>query len=252
MPLQILEKSENRLVALWQITESITFFEKQLPKEDLNYIDSKYSDKSLNKKLQAKQKEKKLERLAVRLLVKNLVKQMDFDYTFLAKTETGKPFLKQSITNINLKLSISHDFPFCAAIINKTNEVGIDIQSLTTKISKVFSRVMSQEEQSTAQNLKTQTLFWSSKEVLYKYADIEGLFFKEDLNVKAITTCQSSEANYELRPAKAAKLITNNNYKNDKIQLFGRIKNDLISNEWLPLSHHTFENEEKEFVVVWL
>ncbi|AFM03133.1 phosphopantetheinyl transferase [Bernardetia litoralis DSM 6794] len=227
MPLKILEKSENHLVALWQISENSQFFETQLPKEDLDYINSNYSDKSTNEKLQAKQKEKKLERLAVRLLVKNLAEQMRFDYTFLKKTKTGKPFLAKKEGNKNLKLSISHDFPFCAAIIDKTNEVGIDIQSLTPKISRVFHRVMSQEEQSIAQNLKQQTLFWSSKEALYKYADIEGLFFKEDLNVKSIT-------DYE------------------KTQLFGRVKNDLISYEWLPLFHHYFENEEKEFVVVWL
>jgi hypothetical protein len=88
-----------------------------------------------------------------------------------------------------------------------------------------------------AQTLKQQTLFWSSKEALYKYADIEGLFFKEDLNVKV-------NDNYGLR-------ITD--YENGKdIQLLGRIKNDLISDEWLPLFHHYFINQEKEFVVVWL
>jgi len=240
MALKILEKSQNRLVAFWQISETISFFENQLPKEDLIYIHSKYSDKSSNKKLQIKQEEKKLERLAVRLLVKNLIEQMNFDYTFLDKTKTGKPFLIESENNknTNLKLSISHDFPFCAAIIDQNNEVGIDIQSLTPKISRVFHRVMNQKEQEKTQTLKEQTLFWSSKEALYKYADIEGLFFKEDLNVKSIT-------DYGLR-------ITNNNYENDKIQLFGRIKNDLISDEWLPLSHHTFENDAKEFVIVWL
>ncbi|WP_338762708.1 4'-phosphopantetheinyl transferase superfamily protein [Bernardetia sp. ABR2-2B] len=242
MPLQILHKSESRLVALWQISENSQFFEDKLPKEDLEYINSKYSDKSSNKKLQAKQNEKKLERLAVRFLLKSLVEYMNFDYTFLAKTKTGKPFLKD---NENLKLSISHDFPFCAAIIAQNNEVGIDIQSLTPKIDRVFHRVMSLEEQSKAQTLKEQTRFWSSKEALYKYADIEGLFFKEDLNVNSITTCKSSEANYGLR-------ITNNNYENEKMQLFGRIKSNLISDKWLPLSHHSFKNEDKEFVVVWL
>ncbi len=236
MPLQILEKSQNRLVALWQISETISFFENQLPKEDLIYINSNYSDTSSNEKIKAKQEEKKLERLAVRVLVKNLVEQMGFDYTFLEKTKTGKPFLKEFTTNINLKLSISHDFPFCAAIIDQTIEVGIDIQSLTPKISRVFERVMSKKEQSTAQNLKIQTLFWSSKEALYKYADIEGLFFKEELNVKL-----------------------NNNYEStilenscNKIQLFGRIKSDFIPYKFLPLFHHYFGNEDKEFVVVWL
>lgn len=227
MALKILEKSQNRLVALWQISENSQFFETQLPKEDLDYINSKYSDKSSNEKLQTKQEEKKLERLAVRLLVKNLVEQMGFDYTFLEKTKTGKPFLALKNNNQNLKLSISHDFPFCAAIIDQNNEVGIDIQSLTPKISRVFHRVMSLEEQKKAQTLKEQTLFWSSKEALYKYADIEGLFFKEDLNVK---------------------LEENNN----EIRFFGRIKNDLISNQWLPLFYHNFGNEKKEFVVVWL
>jgi phosphopantetheinyl transferase len=237
MPLKILEKSENRLVALWQISENSHFFETQLPKEDLDYINSKYSDKSSNEKLQAKQKEKKLERLAVRLLVKTLAEQIGFDYTFLDKTKTGKPFLAKKEDDKKLKLSISHDFPFCAAIIDKTNEVGIDIQSLTPKISRVFHRVMSQDEQSTAQTLKQQTLFWSSKEALYKYADIEGLFFKEDLNVKI-------QSNYGLR-------ITD--YESSKdTQLFGRIKNDLISYEWLPLFHTYFMNQDKEFVVVWL
>ncbi len=238
MPLQLLHNSENRLVALWQISENISFFENQLPKEDLEYINSKYSDISKNKKLKAKQKEKKLERLAVRFLLKKLVQQMNLDYTFLEKTETGKPFLTTKKGNKNLNLSISHDFPFCAAIIDKNSEVGIDIQSLTPKISRVFHRVMSQEEQKKAQTLKQQTLFWSSKEALYKYADIEGLFFKEDLNVNSIT-------DYGLR-------ITNNNYENKKIKLFGRVQNDLISDKWLSLFHHYFINQEKEFVVVWL
>ena len=221
MSLIIVEKSQNRLVALWQITENSLFFENQLLKEDLDYVNSKYSATSFNKNLQEKQNEKKLERLAVRVLIKNLVEQMDFNYTFLEKTNTGKPFLHN---NKIIKVSISHDFPFCAAIIDTKNEVGIDIQSLTPKISRVFRRVMSQEEQEKVQTLEKQTLFWSSKEALYKYADIEGLFFKEDLNVK---------------------LKTNN-------RLFGRIKNDLISGEWLPLFNYNFKNEEKEFVVVWL
>ena len=221
MPFQILEKTDSRWVAIWQITETTSFFEKQLPKEDKEYVNSKYSVASSNEKLQKKQEEKKLERLAVRLLVKNLVEKLHLDYTFLDKTSTGKPFLSR---NKSLKLSISHDFPFCAAIIDLNNEVGIDIQSLTPKISRVFHRVMSESEQQNAKDLELQTLFWSAKEALYKYADEEGLFFKEDLNVK---------------------LDTENN-------LLGKIKHPLFSNKWLPLSHHTFEHQNRSFILVWL
>lgn len=221
MPLQILEKTPQHLVAIWQITETTSFFEDQLPKEDKEYVNSKYSVASSNEKLQQRQIEKKLERLAVRLLVKTLVKKLHLDYTFLDKTPTGKPFLSE---NTNLNLSISHDFPYCAAIIDIEKEVGIDIQSQVSKISRVFPRVMSEREQKNAQNLATQTLFWSAKEALYKYADIEGLFFKEDLNVKF----------------------------DSKNQLLGRIKSNILPTQWLPLSYHNFSNPNNDFVVVWL
>ncbi len=248
MPLQILEKSEHRLIALWQISENSLFFENNLPKEDLDYINSKYVVTSLSEKLRVKQNEKKLERLAVRVLVRTLVEQIGFDYTFLEKTETGKPFLSPSNTNLTIKISISHDFPFCAAIIDTSNEVGIDIQSLTPKISRVFHRVMSQSEQGKAQTLRQKTFLWSSKEALYKYADIEGLFFKEDLNVKLYNHYELKDQECQLRIKNYGDDLEDDN----KNQLFGRIKNNSISDKWLPLFHHTFENENKQFVVVWL
>ena len=106
-------------IAVWQITET----EEQLKEmsstptdemEEISFIKSE----SLRK-----------QRLAVRALLNELFDEK----VYLSHHDNGKPYLENLVTNI----SITHTEKYVAVILNDTEDVGIDIESLDRDFSAV-------------------------------------------------------------------------------------------------------------------
>ncbi len=166
MPLLKIQKnSEQSGWALWFITET----EQELSEISGESIDSTIVSYT-----------KRLEWLAGRALIKSLVEQCGLDFYGLEKDEYGKPFLKEHTHPI----SLSHSFPYVAAQIDQTTEVGIDLEQPKPKLLKIAHRVLSSQElEDAGTDITKHCVYWCAKEALYKSYGKRGLHFANHLIV---------------------------------------------------------------------
>ncbi|MBA4055621.1 MAG: hypothetical protein C0490_12980, partial [Marivirga sp.] len=102
MPLEKIVLEADRAWALWRITEDeASLADRVSPLE-------RVSDTISNPN-------KRLEWLAGRVLVKEVFKALSMSFHGITKDEYGKPFPR----GYDYHLSLSHSFPFVAAIIDK-------------------------------------------------------------------------------------------------------------------------------------
>lgn len=171
MPLKKLEKiSSTRLVAIWEITET---------EDTLHHLIDPRKD-SLEDLDIMKVLNKKLEWLAARVLIKRMAQCLQINYDGLSKNEDGKPLLNQN----NSELSITHSYPYVAAIIDQQAAVGIDLEQPKEKLIKIASKFCSEDELAFASgDVRQLCVLWSAKEALYKIYSKRGLIFNEHLIV---------------------------------------------------------------------
>ena len=96
----------------------------------------------------------------------------------------GKPYLSDNSYNI----SISHTKGFAAFILNKENEVAIDIEKISSKVENVRKKFVNEEEEiSLSQELQRihLLLYWSAKESMYKLLGEKNVDFIKHLHIKA-------------------------------------------------------------------
>lgn len=171
MPISKLEKiNANAFWCLWEITES---FDQLMQKVVLNEDGKKEID-SISHPV------KQRERLASRCCVQELVKQIGKEYKGIIKDEHDKPYLQGYAFHI----SISHSFPFAAAILHKKLRVGIDIEKPEEKLGRIAHRFLNENEfADTNGDLKKLCIYWSGKEAIYKLNGKTGLNFKKDIRI---------------------------------------------------------------------
>lgn len=171
MPLiQINTISNSSSWALWEINESIDELIDQLQpaKNELEALSNISNEK------------RKSEWLAGRLVIKKLAEHYGYTNAKVLKDEFGKPYLDNS----KAEVSISHSFPYAAAIIDQSVSVGIDIEHLKPKLVNLAERFLSEQELAAVQNnLHKLCLYWSAKEVLYKVYHRRKLIYKKDLEI---------------------------------------------------------------------
>src|SRR5690606_11697443 len=85
---------------------------------------------------------KRLEFLAVRVLLKKLLEEWKLDYPGLRKDNFGKPFLR----GMDLHISLSHSYPYVAAILHRNSNVGIDLEQPKAKLLRIAPRVLAADE----------------------------------------------------------------------------------------------------------
>jgi 4'-phosphopantetheinyl transferase len=176
MPLLKIQKiSEQSGWALWFITET----EQELSEISGQPIDSKIVSYP-----------KRLEWLAGRALIKSLVEQCGMDFHGLEKDDYGKPYLKKHTHPI----SLTHSFPYVAAQIDPTIQVGIDLEQPKQKLLTVAHRVLSlQELDDAGTDITKHCVYWCAKEALYKSYGKRGLHFADHLNVAPFTLKRNGE-----------------------------------------------------------
>jgi phosphopantetheinyl transferase len=165
MPLEKIECMHDRAWGLWKITES----EEAL----LNLVNGVERIES-----QLSHPLKRLEFVTGRVLAKVLLEELGYTFNGVAKDAYGKPFYKSS----NVHLSLSHSFPYVAALADTSKSVGIDVEQVKPKLQRVAPRILHPSELLHANNDATKLcVYWCAKETLVKVHGKKDLVFSEDL-----------------------------------------------------------------------
>jgi 4'-phosphopantetheinyl transferase len=169
MPLINIEQiNPSRLIGIWHITENLDELLQKLTPH------SKYAIELDSYKVDSK----KLEWAAARLTVKKLAEKMSLKYQGVDKNLDGKPLLAGS----NIELSLTHSYPYVAAIIDMNQGVGIDLEQPKEKLKAIAHKFLSDQEQHFIKdNIKQLCVAWCAKETLYKIYSKKGLIFKDNL-----------------------------------------------------------------------
>lgn len=121
---------------------------------------------------------RKVEWLSVRALVKTMLGK---DTRILYNSE-NKPFVMGNTHSI----SITHSNNLTAVIICKDKRVGIDLEFMSGKISKVADKFMNEKENVTSDpEMQKYHLYlhWCAKEALYKICDKQDINFRDGLTI---------------------------------------------------------------------
>lgn len=155
-------------LGVWKLTELESYF--------LKHLDFKVGELE---EIQQLKKGRKLEWLAVRWLVHQLSGRTIRGA--IKKDEFGKPYLENS----PFQISMSHSGKM-AAVIAATNPVGVDIQEVVPKITKIAHKFMRPEESNSLQKateLEHLHVYWGAKEALYKAYGRKLLDFKQHIHI---------------------------------------------------------------------
>ena len=164
MPIEHIDKSHDRIWGFWKILEDETSLTKTVPFE-------KISDTIANPL-------KRLEFLSGRVLIQSLLKNWGLEYAGMTKNIFGKPFL----LNSDIHLSLSHSYPYVAAILHRKTEVGIDLEQPKEKLLKIAPRVLAAMEMKDAgTDIVKHCIYWCAKESLIKIYGKKDLVFARDL-----------------------------------------------------------------------
>ena len=157
---------------IWKITEDLPFFQT-------------YPENWVTQKIQEnKVTQKNIESSAARFCLWNLCQQISDEPWDLRKDERNRPFFDSS----NYHISLSHSFPFVAAVISQEKQVGIDLERYGRNIEKIGPRFLSAEEWNLWHDIPTHlTMAWTCKEAIYKAMGVQGLSFQSDIELPQLT-----------------------------------------------------------------
>lgn len=158
-------------LAVWKIEETEEFFSGTVPVQR-----------------EITHPHKRIQHLAGRYLLRFLFP--DFPYHEIEIASTRKPFLP----NEQYHFSISHCGDYAAAIVSKTNRVGVDVEISTERVIRIANKFLHEEEISnfdfqisnsaTNQAIKHLTLLWSCKEAIFKWWGNGEVDFSEMIRIE--------------------------------------------------------------------
>ncbi len=160
------------LLGVWEITED---FDSLYSMVDLATVEKTKLDSFKNIS-------RKVEWLSVRALVKNMLGK---DTRILYNAE-NKPFVRGNTHNI----SISHSNNLTAVLISKDKRVGIDLEYMSGKISKVADKFINEKESITSDPELGKFhlyLHWCGKEAMYKISEKQDIDYRNGLTINPFT-----------------------------------------------------------------
>ncbi len=122
---------------------------------------------------------RKLEWLSVR----NLINELRGEHSRIIYSADRKPFLLDNSSNI----SISHSRQLTAILLSRFLRVGIDLEFMSHKISRLANRFIGETEKITEDpGLLRYNLYihWCAKEALYKKRDKKDINFRKNLRIE--------------------------------------------------------------------
>lgn len=165
-------------LAIWFLSES---------GEELNHLSH-----PLNDTPPVAGEERTRQWLACRIALRTLIDDNDAE---LYKDDLGKPHVTGS-----QHVSLSHTQQFAVAIAGH-NPVGIDIEEITPRITRIAPRFMNSSELEMANgtdNLTILYLVWCAKEALYKLYGKKAVDFARDMNVLPFELLEAGTLSIEL------------------------------------------------------
>lgn len=166
--IQDLDDDYHSKLGVWKITES---------EEELRRLSSVPADE-LEEISYIKSESLRKQKFAVRALLD----VMFGEKVYLSHHDNGKPYIENSATNI----SITHTDRYVAVILNDTEEVGIDCESLDRDFSAVEKKALSEEEiESLDEDKRNEQLaiYWCAKEAIYKKMSQYNVDFAEQIEI---------------------------------------------------------------------
>lgn len=166
--IQDLDDDYHSKLGVWKITES---------EEELRRLSSVPADE-LEEISYIKSESLKKQKFAVRALLDIMFGEK----VYLSHHDNGKPYIENSATNI----SITHTDKYVAVILNDTEEVGIDCESLDRDFSAVEKKALSEEEiESLDEDKRNEQLaiYWCAKEAIYKKMSQYNVDFAEQIEI---------------------------------------------------------------------
>jgi len=163
----------HSLAAIWEIDEPESFFtERTGLAPDIKF------------------EKRRMEHLAGRFLLKHL--KEDFPLFNIQPDKHDKPRIDYNA----YYFSISHSWPYVAAMISPSHECGIDIQTWHPRIQKIQHKFLSAEEQKLFKDdTQLLTMAWCAKEAAYKWQGRRGVEFIEHLEIISV---EKTGANYNI------------------------------------------------------
>jgi phosphopantetheinyl transferase len=156
---------------VWQLTET---------EEELRSLSSVPSDE-MEEISYIKSESLRKQKLAVRCLLDALFEEK----VYLSHHDNGKPYIENSAMNI----SITHTNRYVAVILNPTDEVGIDCESLDRDFSAVRKKALSEDEIEEVDEIDEDqrneqlAIYWCAKEAVYKMISQYGVDFAEQIEI---------------------------------------------------------------------
>ena len=125
---------------------------------------------------------KRLQHLAGRFLLQYLFP--DFPYELIRIADTRKPFLPGE----QYHFSISHCGDYAAAIVSRTQRVGVDVEIPVPRILSIAGKFISETERKngimTGDEDHTRcTLLWSAKEAVFKWHGEGAVDFRKHIQL---------------------------------------------------------------------
>ncbi|HEY1113832.1 MAG TPA: 4'-phosphopantetheinyl transferase superfamily protein [Chitinophagaceae bacterium] len=175
------EVNGDTRLAVWKIEEPESFFLDKVP---------------LHRAIT--HPHKRLQHLAGRYLLQHLYP--DFPIRLIQIADTRKPFLEDEAFHF----SISHCGDYAAAIVSPVNRVGVDIEQITEKITRIEHKFVSEEERVLVQSpwmpdtgksaldgtpvdhVRKLGLLWSSKEAVFKWYGWGEVDFRRHICIQSV------------------------------------------------------------------
>lgn len=163
--------SESKIWGIWKLSEPIEeiFSLVDMLQEDMGHLEIKHPHK-------------KMEWAGSRILAKNLCQIMEWAYPGISKDEYGKPYFN----DWSLGISVSHKFPYVIVMLDKYEDVGIDIENVDEKILRLAHKFINDTESKWAESAFDISVVWAAKEALYKLHGRRKVNFKEQLFVEKL------------------------------------------------------------------
>ena len=168
MPLYRTYKKGNLTVGIWKVEETV------------DQLYSMLQDFSIYEEGIARftSEVRKQEWLAVRVLLQELCGESKE----IAYFPSGKPYL----VDRSMCVSFSHTRGYVAVAIHPFQEVGVDIEQYGTRVLKIASRFVREDERPSVEagdEIYGLLLHWSAKETMFKLMESEAVDFIKHLHI---------------------------------------------------------------------
>lgn len=164
MPVERIYNSPNSIWGFWKVQEDEDSLAAAVPFEKVS--------ESLSNPA------KRLEFLAGRVLIKSLLSTWSMEFKGITKDGYGKPFLIDS----DIQISLTHSYPYVAAILHRKKKTGIDLEQPKNKLLTIAPRVLAESElRDAGTDIVKHCIYWCAKETLIKLYGKKDLVLAKDL-----------------------------------------------------------------------